>query len=282
MTDFLEDIIELRSCYNKVPGMEYKIEPCKDKSGRWPSCIRPVNANGDMILSEQDIKDMNQKGVVLLPANKAITVKHGMRFNLNDPLQNAQWEAIKNSRLIAPERTAKDINGNLIIDGKDAISDSHGNPYARYGTAELYIERPGQLAKAKNDIRRLVHKAESLILEDSLDHMILICRLFDKDMRNSNSNNVERFLMDKAEKEPETIIKYYQTEESKIRLLLIMAQEKKVLDRRVDGLYYGDIKIGSTQEYAAEMLKGNKELYENIKKETFPDMVATPAKPVKK
>ena len=276
MTEFIEDVIELRSCYNKIPGMEYKIEPCKEPSGRWPSCVRQVNANGDMILSEQDVKDMNQKGVVLLPVDQPITVKHGTRFDLSDPLQKAQWEAIKYSPMIAPERFSKDVNGNYLIDGSNPSIDIHNNPYSRYGVAELYIEHPGKLAKAKNDIRRLVHKAESLILEDSLDHMIMICRLFDRDMRNSNSNDVEGFLMTKAEKEPETIIKYYQTEESKIRLLLIMAQEKKVIDRRIDGLYYGDMKLGSTQDYVADMLKDNKELYENIKKETFPDMVVTP------
>jgi hypothetical protein len=124
----------------------------------------------------------------------------------------------------------------------------------------------------RNDSRRKIYQAQKLVLEDSLDHMILICRLFDKDMRAANAHDVEDYLMTKAEKQPDIIIKYYEAEESKIQLLLIMAIERNVVAKKADGLYYGDIKLGSTKDYVADMLKDNKELYESIKKETFPEM----------
>ena len=279
MTESLEDnIIVIKSAFNKTPGMVIKIDPCKDDKGRWPDCIRQVNANGDPIYSEQDIKDMNQKGKILLPVNEPIEVYHNKVFDLNDPLQAAQWDAIKWSKMIAKERNEKDINGNYVIDGAKSVIDGYGNPKGTYGLAELYIERPGAVAKVKNNVRRKINQAQNLILEDSLDHMILICRLYEKDMRSANSNDVEEFLMTKAEKDPDTVIKYYQAEESKIRLLLIMAQEKKVILRKNDGLYYGDIKLGSSLDYVADVLKDNKELYENIKSETFPELTKSTAK----
>lgn len=280
MTEQTEEIIVLKSTYNKTPGITIKIEPCKDPNGRWPECIRQVNANGDMILSEQDIKEQNNKNRVFLPANEPIEVHHGTVFHLNDPLQSAQWEAIKWSKLIAKERDERDINGNYVIDGAASIVDRYGNPKGTYGLAELYVERPGKVAKLRNDSRRKIYQAQKLVLEDSLDHMIMICRLFDKDMRTANANDIEDYLMTKAEKQPDLIIKYYEAEESKIQLLLIMAMDRKVVEKRVDGFYYGDMKLGSTKDYVADMLKSNKELYENIKKETFPEM--TPTKSTKK
>lgn len=280
MTEQTEEIIVLKSTYNKTPGITIKIEPCKDPNGRWPECIRQVNANGDMILSEQDIKEQNNKNRVFLPANEPIEVHHGTIFHLNDPLQSAQWEAIKWSKLIAKERDERDINGNYVIDGAASIVDRYGNPKGTYGLAELYVERPGKVAKLRNDSRRKIYQAQKLVLEDSLDHMIMICRLFDKDMRTANANDIEDYLMTKAEKQPDLIIKYYEAEESKIQLLLIMAMDRKVVEKRVDGFYYGDMKLGSTKDYVADMLKSNKELYENIKKETFPEM--TPIKSTKK
>lgn len=273
MTDnLIEDVIVLKSTYNKTPGITIKIEPCKDPQGRWPECVRQVNANGDMILSEQDIKDQNNKGKVFIPANEPIEVQHGSRFDLSDALQSAQWESIKWSRMIAKERTERDINGSYVIDGPMPTPDRYGNPKGSYGIAELYVERPGKVAKQRNDSRRRIYQAQKLILEDSLDHMILICRLFDKDMRTANANDIEDYLMTKAEKQPDLIIRYYEAEESKIQLLLIMAVERKVVEKKVDGFYYGDIKLGSTREYVADMLKDNKEMYESIKKETFPEM----------
>lgn len=272
MTNLIDEVVVLKSAFNKTPGMTYKIEPCKDpRTKRYPDCVRRVNANGDLVLSEQDIKDQS-KGRVFIGENEAIPVTHGTTFHLNDPVEAAQWEAIRFSPIIARERNELDNKGNFVIDGAASTVDRYGNASGTYGLAELYVERPGNIAKYKNDKRKTILQAMNLVANDSLDHMVLICKLFEKDMSNVNSNDIMDYLMTKAEKEPETIIKYYQAEESKVRLLLIVSQEKKVVERRDDGLYYGDIKLGTSLDYVSDMLKNNKELYESIKKETFPDL----------
>ena len=223
MTDnFTEEVIVLKSTYNKTPGIVVKIDPCKDPNGRWPECVRQVNSNGDMLLSDADIKDQNSHKKVFLPVNEPIEIQHGSTFRLSDPLQAAQWEAIKWSKLIARERGERDINGVYVIDGPSPVVDRYGNPAGTYGLAEFYVERPGKVAKLRNDSRRKIYQAQKLVLEDSLDHMILICRLFDKDMRSANAHDVEDYLMTKAEKMPDTIIKYYEAEESKIQLLFLL------------------------------------------------------------
>jgi hypothetical protein len=45
--------IVLRSVYGKV-GMKYFIQPCKDKIGRYPECVKQVDSHGDMILSDAE------------------------------------------------------------------------------------------------------------------------------------------------------------------------------------------------------------------------------------
>ena len=266
------NLIVLKSTFNKTPGMIYKISPCPDSSGKMPSCVKRVNKDGDMILSEQEIALWNAQKQVYIPEDQPIVVQHGTTFDLDNPLQAAQWEAIKNSKLIAAERDERDIKGNYIIDGGISTIDNYQNPRGRYGLAELYIERPGRSAKMRNDLRKLIIKAQNLILEDSLDHRVLICKLFEKDYSHANSNDVEDFLLTQAEKYPEKIIKFYNSEEASLRLLLIKAKENGVLSQKQDGLYYSEIKIGSNLDLAVEYLKNDKVLTSEIKKETFPEL----------
>ena len=48
------NIIILRSVWGKV-GMKYFIQPSKNpKTGRYADCVRRVDSNGDMILSDAD------------------------------------------------------------------------------------------------------------------------------------------------------------------------------------------------------------------------------------
>lgn len=266
-----DNLIVLKSAYDKTPGMEYKITPCAMPNGMMPSCVRKVDANGDLILSEAD-KKAYSNGAVFIGENEVIVVKHGTSFDLTDPIQSAQWECVKNSKLIAKERTAKDASGALIIDGSKPIIDRYQNAYGRYGLAELYIERPGKTAQYKNDIRKLILRAQNLVNDDNLAHRIMICKLFEKNMENAHPSDVEDYLMTQAEKYPDKVIKYYNTEEASTRLLLIMAREKNIIQQKSDGLYYADIKLGSSLDLAVEMLKKNSEIRDAIKAEAYPEL----------
>lgn len=265
------NLVVLKSAYDKTPGMEYKINPCRQPNGMMPACVRKVDTNGDMILSEDDKKRLS-KGEVFIPENEVIIVKHGSTFDLSDPLQAATWEAIKNSPIIAKERGARDAKGVLVIDGARPVIDQYQNAKGRYGLAELYIERPGKAAEIKNNIRKLILEAQNLINNDDLAHRVMICKLFEKNMENAHPSDVEDFLFSQAEKYPEKIIKYYNTEEAAARLLLLMAREKNVITQKQDGLYYADMKLGSSLDLAVETVKNDKILKDHIKKEAYPEM----------
>lgn len=265
------NLIVLKSSFNKTPGQVYKISPCPDSHGKYADCVRKVDAHGDMILSEKDKTELS-KGAVFLKEDEPIVIQHGTTFDLSIPLQKAQWEAIKNSKMIAKERSARDENGDYVIDGGKSTIDHYDNPHGRYGLAELYIERPGKAAETRINIAKLIHKAESLVFGDTLQHQILICKLFEKDMSHAHPSDVEDYLITQARKYPEKVIKFYSAEESSIRLLILTAKEKRIIDTKPDGMYYADIKLGSNLDLVTDRLKVDKTMREEIKRETFPEL----------
>lgn len=266
-----ETTIVLESAFNKVPGKIYHIMPCADQYGQMPDCVRRVDANGDLILSEKD-KDAMTKGKVFIPDNEPIHVTHGQTFNMEIPLQKAQWEAIKNSKLIAQDRFATNERGEYVIDGTRPVEGAHRVPRAKHGLAELYIVRPGKEATARVNVEKIIHEAKSLIFDDTLQHKLLICRLFDKDMSHAHPSDVDSYLLTQAQKYPEKVKKFYQSEEATVRLLVIGAQDKGIVTRREDGFYYSDIKLGSNMDLVVNALQSNKALREEIKKETYPEL----------
>lgn len=88
MTD--GNYIILRSVFGKV-GQKYFLNPAKDPvTGRFPACVKHVDSKGDMILTETE----RNSGKVFIPENALITFEDGKVFNLDDPWEAAQWEAI--------------------------------------------------------------------------------------------------------------------------------------------------------------------------------------------
>ena len=272
-----ENIIVLKSAYNKTQDQVYFIQPCIDPTtGVYPSCIREVEdeKTHKMILSEDDKKFMS-KGGVLLPASKPIKVQHGTTFDLNDKLQAAQWEAIKNSKLIALDRLQRDGRGNYIVDGERPYRTDNGVVKGQYGVADLYVERPGNIAKSKNDLRKLILKAQTLVTNDTYDGWILKCKLLEKDMRRTNVNDVEDYLFTQAEKYPEKIIELYTGNTMAIRLLIMEALEKNILIKRNNLIIYADdVVLGASIDSAVAYLSQpeNLKVKELIKQETYPDM----------
>lgn len=274
------EIIILQSAYNKTPGQKYYIQPCKDPAtGEYPSCVREVldERTHQMILSETDKEDM-KRGVVLLPASKPIVVQHGTTFNLSVPRQKAEWDAIKNSSMIAKDRFEKNSDGTYVVDGEKPYETETGVIRGRFGKADLYIFRPGVAAKNRNNLRELVFKATELVLHDpaGLSGWITKCKLLEKDMSRSNENDIKDYLLTQAEKYPEKIIELYTGTTTQIRLLLIEAMNKHVV-RKNGGLilYSDDIVLGSNIDAAVTYLSQpeHNQVKKLIEQETFPELV---------
>jgi hypothetical protein len=159
----MSNVIVIRSVYGKV-GQIYFIQPCPNpKTGQLPSCVRTVNSHGDMILSEDDVKQMSAGLKHFVPADKVFEIVDGTTFNLSDVVDRANWESIEYCNWIAKDRNERDDNGEFIIDGNSK----------RYGVADLYVERPGEFTKAKGSRKQLVQRASSYLFEDSEANRVL-------------------------------------------------------------------------------------------------------------
>jgi hypothetical protein len=214
-----------------------------------------------LILSEKD-KASNE---VLLGEDFIVEVTDGTIFNLDKPMDKAKWEAIKHSPLIAPSREARDSDGNLLIDGSKT----------KYGKAVLYVEIPGRDTKLKNQKQRLIIKAQSHVIESSLEDKITKCKLLGKDMRNAYESDIEDYLLEYAKKAPNKIIDLYTGSDTELRMLFIDACNKAII-RKKDGVYmYGDtIGLGVTDDACIIFMKEkqNQKVVELIKKETYPEL----------
>lgn len=272
----LSNIIVLRSVWGKA-NQNYVLQPQRDKYGQLPKCVRRVNAQGDMILSEKD-REGSLEG--LIPEDEQIVVHDGTVFDLNNERQAAEWEAIKNCFLIAPDRYAKDDKGNYLIDGStDVNSINNFGRASRYGKAELYIERPGMEAKKRLTARKLRLQAQNFIVQDESGYegWLRMARVLGRNMSNQPAADVEEFLFSVADKTPEKIIELYTGGDIQLRLLFSTAKEKKVIRKKGSIYYYGDDQqkiLGASEEAVIDWMKNSKnaKVLELIRHDTFPEM----------
>ena len=269
--DLKSDIVVLRSVWGKR-GQKYYIQPQKNAKGQYPDCVRKVNSDGDMILKPGDDPDF------LIPEDRIFTLQDGTTFNLNDPYQNAEWEAIKNCFLIAPSRFAKDSAGNYLIDGTpDSVTNSNYGEKSRYGRAELYIERPGLEAQQKVTRAKLELKATNYIYQFGYEDWLTFAKVLGRNMENQPAPYVEYFLISVAKKTPEKIIEICSGGDLANRVLFITAKEKGVIRKR-NGMYIygedGDLILGASEDAVIDWMKQpkNKKTLELIRKDAYPEL----------
>lgn len=267
-----ESKIVLRSVFGKV-GMKYYIQPCRDKNGNWPECVKQVDSFGNMIVSDAE----RNSGQPFIKVTETFTIEDGKTFDLTDPWDQARWEAIKNCPMIADFRGQRDAKGNLIIDG-DA---------KRYGRAELYIERPGVETAKKVSKRQKIHDAESYIFDDpkGAEGRLKVARILGKHMSHASDSDIKDYLLEIASRDPDKIIKLYTGEDLELRTLFLDARDKGVI-RSVSGIYvYGDgISLGGTIDVVISWMRDprNKKMLESIKRDTYPELEVTNPEALKK
>ena len=269
--DLKSNIVVLRSVWGKR-GQKYYIQPQKNSKGQYPDCVRKVNSDGDMILKHGDNPDF------LIPEDRIFTLQDGTTFNLNDPYQAIEWQAIENCFLIAPSRFAKDSNGNYLIDGTpDIVSNSNYGAKSRYGRAELYVERPGLEAEQKVTRAKLEVQAVNYIYQYGYEDWLTFAKVLGRNMENQPVPDVEFFLISVAKKTPEKIIEICSGGDLANRVLFITAKENGVI-RKKNGMYMygedGDLILGASEEAVIDWMRQpkNKKTLELIRKDAYPDL----------
>lgn len=257
----MENVIILRSVYGKVNN-NYLIQPCPNpKTGRMPDVVKKVNVNGDMILTDAE----KNSGMYFIPEDFIKTVVDGTTFDLDNPIDKAEWEAIQYCNWIAKDRSEKDENGDLVIDGNSK----------RYGIADLYVEHPGEISKTRITKKQLVTKACNYVFEESLEDQRKKIKILGKNMDHAISSDVTDYLIQLAEKDPKRIINLYEDENWKLRLFLADAIERGII-RKSDNLYkYDDRILGGSEDSVILFMRDiqYKKLVDSMKRETYPNLL---------
>lgn len=272
--DLKSNIVVLRSVFGKV-GQKYYIQPQKDARGRYADCVKRVNSQGDIILTPEEIENESKGLAAYIPETELFVIEDGKTFNLDDVYDKAVWEAIKNCDLIAPDRFAKNENGDYLIDG--TVDPRSKRP--RYGTAELYVDRPGFEAQRRVTRRKLIVEASNYIMNDERGYegRLLVAKVLGRDMKNQPNADVEDYLLSIAEKTPEKIINCYTGGDIQLRMLFIEAREKGVIVKK-DGLFvYGEdgkVALGTTDNAVIKWMKlsRNSKTLALIRKDTYQDV----------
>lgn len=257
--------IIIRSVFGKVNQI-YFIQPCPNpRTGKLPACVKTVNSNGDMILSEEEVSKMNKGLVHYVPADHVFQIVDGTRFDLDDVIDAANWAAIEHCNWIAKNRFERDAQGNLVIDGN-----AH-----RYGNADLYVERPGEITEARITKKQLIHRACDYVYQDSESERIKKCRVLGRNLSNAMPADILDFLIENAEKDPKKIIELYEGEDWKMHLFILDAVDRGVI-RKGEGIYrYDDKTLGASIEAVILLFRDvrYKKLVDSIKRETYPNLL---------
>ena len=262
----------LRSVRGKV-GNVIKIQPCKNpETSEYADCVKKVDSNGDMILSEAERNDPNR--IHFVKETDVFDIVDGTTFDLENVRQRYIWEAIQYCPLIAPDYYAKDKNGNSLINGTPGWN----SRAPRYGVAELYVERPGVEANRRVSRKKLKHDAESYIYNDDrgYDGRVLKARLLGHRMDGMADADVTDYLLQVAERDPEKIINLYTGGDTAVRLLFIEARDKNIIIYKNKLYTYADnVVLGASDDAAILFLKDpkNANVYKLIKQDTYPELI---------
>lgn len=257
--------ITLKNVYGREK--KYYLQPMKQKNGTNFPFVKKVryNEHGDseMILSPDELNDPERD--YFIPEDELIEIYSGRTFNLDDPYERNLWKCIETNPIIAPERTAKDKYGNYLIDGTQE----------RYGRADFYVEREGEVSKRRVSRIQLVTKAFVFIENDSPAGRITKCKLLGKAMRNAPDTDVQDYLYSRAQKNPQEIIDLYTGSDQALKLLIIDAKDKNIITNQSGIWMFSETMLGATDEAIIMYLKNpeNQNIYDSIKNLTFPDMV---------
>ena len=272
--DLKSNIVVLRSVFGKV-GQKYFIQPQRNSRGRYADCVKRVDAHGDIILTPAELEKESRGEAAYIKEDEVFVIEDGKTFNLDDIYEAAIWEAIKDCPLIAPDRFAKNDKGEYLIDGTTDPKSKR----PRYGTAELYIDRPGYESQRRVTRRKLIVEASNYIMNDERGYegRLLVAKVLGRDMKNLPNADVEDYLLSIAEKTPEKIINCYTGGDIQLRMLFIEAREKGVIFKK-DGLYLfgedGKVTLGATDSAVVEWMKQskNQKTLALIRKDTYPEM----------
>lgn len=230
-----QKIITLRSVYTKEQKLT--LQPVSDGRGWYKGLER---------LSEEDKRKLDYYAE---PTSKVI-ITDGYEFDLNQKQDVVDWNWVQHSPRIAKDQ-------------ETALSS---------GTALFYVHIEEREEKITLDRNRIMHKAKTLVFNDSPSNYINRARLLGSDMKNHNPITVENFLVKMCDslEGAKKIIEAYENPHLGIKLMYYKALDSNIITKDAHSLVkYHTTVLGMGDEGAIAYLisPSNKEILSSIEQE---------------
>ena len=112
-------------------------------------------------------------------------------------------------------------------------------------------------------------------MDDSFDGRLTKCKLLGRNFKNAPASDVEDYLYNKAESNPQMVIDLYTNGDTALQLLFIDAKDRNVITKQHGLFMYGETSLGATDESVILFFKipENKTILDLIKRDTYPEFV---------
>jgi len=236
-----DKIIEIKSIYKNG---KTTVQPVRDPLSGW--------YKGVPRLSENDKRELKFWAE---PDSKFI-LKEGVTLDLNREDHKVIWDWIKYQPCLAM-----------------SYDECQMRP-----EAEFYVHLKHKEALKSVSRKKIKYKAMEYISNDSPSNYPLRVKLLGLNMDGEDPIVIEDFLLERAESEPETIIKLYEDKNISLRMLLLEAVEKRKIIIEPSGAYrYGTIFMGMSEDSVIDWMSASenasvvKLLEEDVHPEYFKD-----------
>ena len=257
MNEVFDKSIYIRNFYGPFhPGAS--IYPVRNPiTGDFPYCVRQVDHNKNIIYDKND-----NPGEYFVRVTDKIFIKDGEEFDLTNEISRKKWDAIKFSNLIWDSKGVTDENGRVVVSPSESPSSD----------AIFYVERVVDAAKKRNTKARLRNQAQNFIYQDSFDKLALKAMVLGKYVKSSSREEIEEYMVEQAQSNPERVIDLYTGSDLKLHLMFIYAKEKNILVNKNGIFFFGDSSIiGRNEDSCVAFFKNpaNKLITEQIEKEVL-------------
>jgi len=232
-----DKIIEIKSIYKNG---KTTVQPVKDPLSGW--------YKGVSRLSENDKRDLRFWAE---PETKFI-LKEGVVLDLNKEEHRVIWEWVKFQPCLAM-----------------SYEECQMRPLA-----EFYVHLQHKEALKSISRKKLKYQAMKYITEDNSSNYPLRVKLLGINMDGEDPSVIENFLLDRAELDPEKVIRLYNDKFLSLRMLLMEAVAKRKIIIEPSGAYrYGNMFLGMTEESALEWLNNpeNKSVARLLEEDVNPE-----------
>lgn len=186
--------------------------------------------------------------------NTKIAMKDGHILDLNNKVDRINWEWLKHCPEIAMSFAE-----------------------AQSSRALFYVHIEGREAELTNSKTEEMFEAMRLVMEDPTTNYENRALLLNMDMEGERPSVIKEFLLEKAKKDPKSILRIYRDKYMKINLLYLKAKKtNKILVSPNDNVVrYGSTILGVSDDSAIAYLQSNEDILELLERDVNPEYFIT-------